>query len=352
MKNRIAFVDMLKAMAIVGVVIIHVSGGLHSRFDIPSINWYLYVFCASLVRWSVPIFLMCSGVLFLNSDKTISIKQIFTKYLPRILAALIFWALMYELVDVIIEYRSTGILSFGMINNVIKNIVTCNTHFHFYYLYIIILIYCLVPIIRVFTNAADKKHMEYALFAWLALGVVFTFSIKFYPFNLLKGIVLQYGIRMAYACIGFFVLGYYFNKYKVTKRTTNIIYVLGIFGFAITIVGTIYLSKESLDGTFFEGMSPNVTAMAAALFLFIKNLAKKGNNKLINSKAIGYLSKASFCVYLVHDFFNIIFRLWGLDKMISNALVSISVLTLMNLMLSIGVYFVLSRIPYVNKYLI
>lgn len=352
MKSRISSVDMLKAMAIFGVLIIHISAMMLSNFDIPSINWYFYVFWASIVRWSVPVFLMCSGALFLNSEKSISIKQIYTKYLPRILAALVFWALMYEVFDVIREYYSTGILSLAMIKGVIKNILTCNTHFHFYYLYMIILIYCLVPVIRVFTDAADKKQTEYGLFAWIGLGIIFPFIIKFYPFNLLKGMVLQYGLKMAYAAIGFFVLGYYFNKYVLTKKTTYIIYSLGIVGFAITAFGTISKSSQSINTTFLEGMSPNVTAMAAALFLFITNQGKKENSKLINSKAIGYLSKASFCVYLVHDFFNIIFRILNIDKMIPNVLVSIPVLALINLIMSIGVYFVLAKIPYVKKYLI
>ncbi len=354
-KNRIGYIDMLKTMAIFGVIVIHITSGALFKFNITSIDWYLSVFWATVVRWSVPIFFMCSGVLFLKSEKTVSIKQVYTKYLFRIVVALIFWALAYEMFDVFKIFYSSGIINSAIIKSAFKNIVTCNTHFHLYYLYIIVLIYALVPIIKTFTNVASRHQLEYSLTLWIFLGIVFPFAINFYPFNQLKGIVMQYPLKMAYSAIGYFVLGHYFHKYALTKRTTYLIYAAGIIGFFATLYGTIIVSNTSqrVNAMFLEGMYPNVAAMAAALFLLAKNLYRERNDRhTIIAKIIGYISKGSFCVYLVHDFFNIAFRILNIDTAIFSPVFSIPFLSLINLCLSLGVYFILSKIPVVNKYLV
>lgn len=324
-----------------------------------SLNWIFSVFLASIVRWSVPVFLMCSGVLFLNSNKVIGVKQLFTKYLLRIVSALLVWAIFYELINIFRISRSSGYIEQAIIIKSIKNILTLNTQTHLYYLYIIILIYALLPIIRVFTDAANKQQMEYALAAWIFLGIVFPFAIKIYPFNHLKGIVLQYAITMVYSAIGYFVLGHYLQIYTLKKKTTCIIYLLGIIGFLTTIGGTIIksLPKQAVNTMYLEGMAPNVAAMAAALFLFTKNRHVKSTDvgeTLIGKKRriIRYISKASFCIYLVHVSFIIVLKELSFPFLAIPPLVTVPLVVLMVFLLSLGVYFILSKIPIVNKYLI
>lgn len=355
MKQRIAYIDILKTLSIFGVILIHISSRALINYNVATVNWDLSVFWGAVVRWSVPVFLMCSGALFLNQEKSFSTKQIFTKYLPRIIAALIFWAVLYEACDVFLDYRETGVIQYSFLKTALKNLLTCNTHFHLYYLYIIILIYALAPIIRVFTDAADRRQLEYALAAWFILGILYPFVIQFYPFNMLKGMVLQYSLRMAYSSIGYFVLGHYFQKYSISKRFAGLVYLLGILGFAVTFMGTIYKSGHTgaLETIFLEGMTPNVALMAAAVFLWTKNLQDKAIFKSQSFlKTAGFISRGSFCVYLIHDFINIAYRNLYIESTIFNPLLSIPFLSLVNLGISLGIYVILSKVPVVKKYLI
>jgi surface polysaccharide O-acyltransferase-like enzyme len=355
MESRIGHIDTLKTLAILGVITIHISSGplLHSQ--IGSLDWFFSLFWASVVRWSVPVFLMCSGVLFLNPDKTITIKQLFTKYLLRIVIALVFWAIFYEFVDIFKAFNSSGYIDHAIVRKSIKNLLTFNTHVHLYYIYIIILIYFFLPIIRVFSDAASKAQMEYTLFAWVILGIIFPFAIKFYPFTLIKGIVAQYALRLAYSAIGYFLLGGYLQRYTLRKRTTYVIYLLGILGLVTTIYGTIVKSTASktVIDMFLEGTAPNIAVMATALFLLVKNLHSKSSNIIgRRTKITRYISKASFCIYLVHVFFIIVFRDMNYFNPIVGTIYSIPIFVLLTLVLSLGVYFVLSKIPVVNRYLI
>lgn len=356
--NRETFVDTLKLLAILGVITIHISATPLISLKIASFDWSIALFFGSIIRWAVPIFLMCSGVLFLKADKVITIKQIFTKYLLRITCALFVWAAFYEVIDILKAFKSMGYIDCSIILKAVNNICTFNTQSHLYYLYIVILIYSLLPILRVFTDRAEKQQLEYLLIVWVILGIVLPFAIQFRPISLIRGMVRQYPINMVYSAIGYFVLGHYLHKYTLKKRTNYIIYLLGIIGLLVTIGGTAYssISNGSVSTVYLEGMTPNVAAMATALFLFVKNFNCRGQEAKVSSckkrKIISYISKASFCIYLVHIAFIDLLQSLSLTFLEANTLITIPISVIVVFMLSIGVYFILSKIPIVNKYLI
>ena len=67
MEKRCIYFDILRIVACFAVIIIHVcSWYLYS--DINSPNWQVFNFYNSIVKWSVPIFVMISGALFLKAN--------------------------------------------------------------------------------------------------------------------------------------------------------------------------------------------------------------------------------------------------------------------------------------------
>lgn len=81
--------DMLKTIAIIGVLLIHVSSsGL--THPIGSSDWFSALLYGCLARASVPLFLMCSGALMLDKDRQYPVRKILTHNLPHILVALFF----------------------------------------------------------------------------------------------------------------------------------------------------------------------------------------------------------------------------------------------------------------------
>ena len=88
--------DFLRALAITGVILIHVSTGGFSRPP-GSFDWLSALFWASVSRASVPIFLMLTGALMLDPRRELTIRQLWLRKIPRLLAALLAWALIYRL---------------------------------------------------------------------------------------------------------------------------------------------------------------------------------------------------------------------------------------------------------------
>ncbi len=85
-------IDLLKTIAILGVIMIHMCSGGYSN-TIPSFDWLSSVFWGSITRASVPIFFMCSGALLLTPYKEVSLKKLYTRNLLHIVVAMFVWAL-------------------------------------------------------------------------------------------------------------------------------------------------------------------------------------------------------------------------------------------------------------------
>lgn len=95
MKRKI-YCDYLRLIATFAVVVLHVSASNWYGADVHGLAWQSFNFYDSATRWSVPIFVMISGALFLGRE--IPIKKIYSKYILRLVIAFFTWNLFYAIV--------------------------------------------------------------------------------------------------------------------------------------------------------------------------------------------------------------------------------------------------------------
>lgn len=348
--GRVIYLDILKTIAIMGVLLIHITSRGFTSYDILSIDYFISGLISCAVRFSVPVFVMVSGALFLNENKEITVRKIFCVYIPRILAALILFALFYEALPVFVKFLTTGVIEKALIDNAIYNLTNFNTHFHLYYLYIIIIIYMLVPVIKIFLKSASKRNIEYLILFMFAFAIFMPMVKTFYPFSRLQGgMTNQYMINLTYGMLFYFLLGHYLNKYTLNRKTENIIIVLGIVSAVATFLLTAgeSLHNGEFAGKYIEAMTINVSLMASGLFLLIK----RSESKIKSGKFFAFISKASFLIYLIHDFYNMILELMGLTLTSFTPILSIPILLVSVMTLSILTYLILRKIPGINKIL-
>ena len=348
-RQRNAAIDILKTVAIIGVLFIHTGASALAVYPIGSFPWMSAVFWGSLIRFSVPVFFMCSGALLLDPQKEIPLKKLYAKYLLRIAAALFFWAAAYEVYNVLRQTIASGGFDSALLIDAVKNLVLFKHHFHLYYLQIIILFYALLPITRVFMKHATKTELRYALALWLVFGILYPSVKRYYPFTLIGGIPLQYAENMTYASVGYGVLGFYIKKYGAGVEAYKW-FVLYAAGLIFTFGGMVALSLhgQNTDTTLWEGMSPAVACMAAGIFGFVTSSCRNRTE----IKAVVRISKASFCIYLVHDFFNMMFKDYHLTTASFQPIVFIPVFSAAVFALSYAVYLIISRIPIAKKWII
>ncbi len=344
--------DILKCLGCISVIIIHTASQSMSDNYIYSFNWISAVFWGSLCRFAVPVFLMVTGALMLDTKRKLSFWRIYEHYFLRILLCLLFWSLMYELYFIAgywILYRQ---FDSGAFISALKNVLFFDHHFHLYYLQILLVFYLFLPLLRWFAANADRKMQRYALLLWLIFGILMPTLFKFEPFKSMSGIPAEYPLKMTYSAMGYTLLGWYLKNTEIKR--SDVKKWLGLFaaGFAIVFGVTVAVSmiKGSFYQEFLDGFSPGVALMAAGIFGLVTALYK--DKDAGSMPKVVKLSKASFCIFLVHHFFVMLLRTYLYTAYKTLPIIVIPAQALVVFVLSVLTYALLSRIPWVKDHLI
>ena len=96
MKRKV-YLDIAKIAACLAVIIQHnVSLGIEGK-EIWFVQYFYYYIC----RFAVPVFVMCTGALMLDENKTVSYGVIIKKYIPRVFVPLIAIVYVIELTNAV-----------------------------------------------------------------------------------------------------------------------------------------------------------------------------------------------------------------------------------------------------------
>ena len=343
--SRQVGLDVVKTVAIFGTVMIHATAVGGFNWPLGSLDWTANLAWSTLLRCAVPLFLMCSGALFLTPERNLSLSALWKKYIFRIVAALFFWATAYLLWGIYLY----GTLNGPAIRQLLIDLVTFRHRTHLYYLVIMVVFYAALPITRLFVEKAGRTLTAYGLTLWLVFGSLLPTLLGFWPFSRLEGSIRQYGMQFTWMSIGFGVLGYVIHRYggRVRPRFYALLY---LAGFLFTFLGTWLLSirQGQLAEALLQGSSPGVVLEAAGLFGLCVHTHPKGWAE----KVTATLSKASFCIYLVHLFFLDRLVLAGWYTGTLSPLWSAPAETLFLVLCGFVTWLILRKIPWVNRYLI
>lgn len=334
-------IDFIKLIAIIGVVIIH-----NCSFAMPvtANGWTSTLALRALAGASVPLFLMASGAVMLDSAKPLSLKKLYFKNILRIIIAMIFWGMAYKLYHL----NEAGMLSFDASLSAFKEVIFFNQEFHFYYMHMILLVYVFLPVTRALASFMDKRQLEYTLIIWFVFAICYPTLKRFYPFSEIQGMTTMYGINLTYASIGYGLVGYYLNKHNFSPYLALVLLVSGV---AMTFGLTFYKSMGSgvLYEHFLAGNGIPVCFMAIGVFSLCMRFS---SSSFIVNSSIVYISKASFLIYLVHMLVKYTLEKYSFTVSGVSVLLSIPANAFLNIIICIAVYFALSKIPLIRKWLI
>lgn len=77
--KRILYLDILKIISCIAVVMIHVTADGFKYMNIHSASWSVVTIFNIVVRFAVSVFVMASGAVFLNPDKKLEVKELWKK---------------------------------------------------------------------------------------------------------------------------------------------------------------------------------------------------------------------------------------------------------------------------------
>lgn len=302
LNNRIIYLDLLRILATFAVVVVHVDGNIIDSTNIMSTNYAIICTYSFLAHFCCPIFVMLSGVIFLNPNKNISFKDMYFKYIFRISRAFVFWSPLYAFYT---SFTYTKEINTVFIKTFIINFL--NGHYHMWFLWMLIGLYIITPILRVITKTGGRSTLKYFIILFLIFGISIPFllnDLKISPLQNFQSLVNDIDVTFVVGWVGYYIIGYYIFTYDVSKRIELISYALGVIAIIISLI--FFHSGFSAEYNILTYFSPNVTAMCLAIFiLFCKKISKiHFSNKIEN--IIFSISSCSFGIYLIHDFVNIL----------------------------------------------
>lgn len=337
-KKRIYYLDILRVIACLAVIMIHSSCD-YVMYKTTNFNFWVGNIFDSFARLGVPLFVMISGALLLDEKYDYS-KEKLLKHIKKMILFFVFWSFVYCLLFNIIGQLFLLEKDFN-VYRIINAFV--QGYYHLWYIYLIIGLYLILPLLRLWVNDKNKKYVEY----FIILSLIFNFLIPQIIIigncygNAFVGINDILCSKLCLQYVGgfttYFILGWYINNYEIKHK--KLIYILGIISVLISIFGTYILKLE-----FYGNLSLHVLLYTAAVFLFAKNIKTKEN------KLVLFISKYSLGIYAIHAMIIYVVNKVLLKINFTNALINIPIVFIITLVIStIGAY-IISKIPFFKKF--
>ncbi len=347
--KREYYLDIARVLSMVSVIMIHV--GAISWYDGPfSIYpWGVINLFDIMSRYCVPVFLMISGYLFLDPAHNIPAKKIYTRYLPRLLAAYFFWSFLYAIISSGLATQRA--LTPEVISNFVHDLFW--GRYHMWYMYIIVAMYLITPALRgLATNRGALKFFLAAsyLYAFLIPNILMIPGL----YAIFGDYVNRLSLQFISGYTFYYVAGAYIATEDFSDLQKKIIYALGIIGFLGTVITTTayVLIAQFPNSEYHEYYTAGIPLFSLAVFLFFREKFAAVNPDTRIMKVVMWLSKLSFGVYMAHDFGLIVFKKIGLTPMICTPFVSMPLLTVLDLIITLLIVWVVSLIPGLKKWVI
>ena len=348
-ENRKFYFDYLRIIATIAVITIHVTTIDWLNLKPDSSTWGLINIFSSSVVWAVPLFTMISGALFLNPNKEIQTKSIYTKNILRIAIAFAFWSVFYA----VIHYTSPSDFMYAVLKG----------HYHLWFCFMISGLYIIVPILRHITKS--EKITRYFLivaflFSFLLPDIVRELSQQVYSDvllglgNSLKSISGNTTITLTAGYTSYFILGHFLSTTDLSKKARIITYILGVYGIVSTIIYTyIFSTYQNVPrSNYLSHFTTNVLFAAIGIFCFAKyELSKIKLGEKMQS-VIKTISKCTFGIYLVHPFAISVIEYFGLSSSFINPLLATPIMVTLTFILSLAISAILNNIPFIKKYIV
>ncbi len=341
--NQIEWISNLRFIALVGVIMLHASAVLLTQYGkVPLSNWLTADFFNALVRFSVPVFVMITGALNLGSDY--GPLEFIKKRLTRIVTPFLFWSLIY------VGYAwYNGELDFDndahTNTKLVLHQLKYGASYHLWYVYMLIGLYLFMPIMGRFVKAATQKEIGYFLILWLVI------MLTEQPYLLRYKPVVE--VRYFEGYLGYLVLGYYLANQHLKFECPQLIAGLTFVSSVLVITsGTYFLtvSKYTITTIFYEPLGPFAVCLSASLFLFIKYRAAKLPAVIILIR--DFVGRYAYGIYLCHALFLYLLDLFlHIDYKLCAPVISIPVTAILCLSLSVGLIWLINKIPVVGKYI-
>ena len=349
--NKIAYISNLRVFACMGVILCHVAAN-NWYGNIESERWIVLTVYSAFSRYSVPVFLMISGALFLKTEKEISFRRIYLHNISKLMVFLVFWGTCYQIYNLVVvqgKLHGEGV-ALQITAEAIRNVLRGETQAHLWYIYIIIGLYMVVPLLKSWVNSLNRKQIEYFLVLFLMFNGIYSILCNFNNgiIGNLCSFCSKLSINIVGGYVGYLILGYYLSTYDFSSKVRKVCYIIGIFSFVICTAFTIIYSRYvgAAVEIFWNYLGVFVVFWSISVFMFFRYNIDKSYNKL------DFIADYTLGIYACHML--VVFEIWrkGISTFSFNSIVSVPFIVVVVFFCSLCFTFFLSKIPFIKKWLV
>ena len=322
--QRLYWVDLLRLVAMLMVIAAHCVDIYNATPQDDLMNSFWGVFIGSLMRPSVPLFAMMTGLLLLPVKE--SAKEFYLKRIPRVAIPMLIWSAVYYLIPWLTGVAGldksviTTLFPFEFspsqdAGDAMRNIALIPFTFngyttHMWYLYMLIGLYLLMPFFSAWVEKRDSTMTNTYLLLWLC-SLTLPYLKQLIAPNLFGECAWnEFGTFYYFAGFaGYLLLGHILARrhHMPLRRIIAMGVMLYISGYIITYTGYAsmavqysYEEAPELLELFWQFCSPNVVLMALGIFLVVQriNITSPRLQSLLAAT-----TRCSFGTYLMHYIF-------------------------------------------------
>jgi len=335
--QNIDWINNLRFIALYAVIVLHTSAVLLAQYGkVPFGDWLTADIYNALTRFAVPVFVMITGALLLHREYELG--DFFKKRLSRILTPFLFWSLVYIAYSWYNDEITFDADAWTNIKQVL-HLLKYGSSYHLWYVYMLIGLYFVIPVIGKFVRNATQNEILYFLIIWFGVMLLSQpYLVRFNP---------QVDLHYFAGYIGYLVLGHYlaFKEFKSPNIRTwmSLLFTLML---AIIVIGTwlLYKNNSTVGTLFYEPISPTIVFLSASIFLICRFTLPKVSP--VVTRIRDFAGSYNYGIYLAHalvlyllDYVNISYKLCA-------PIVSIPVTALLCFILTLGLVWLISKLPF------
>lgn len=353
-KNYIFNADLVRAVAILGAVGIHVLSPIYARPDFfnGTLWWFSYLLNV-IFRTSVPLFVILSGYLVLG--KELSITDNLKRIQKRILLPLFSF---YTILHVYKYFAAQARMEpYNFMDYFVD--LTKNTYSYLYFLVILAFLYFLIPLFQPLFATKDKAKIKYIISFFFINAIVATF-VRY--LTLRTGDVFH-TFTLWLVWVGYFLFGQWYKQYGINLSNRMLFFFLSVAYIGTAIMGYFnsYWHHNGSDVFYIGGqtyaeeyLSIGVVVMSISLFTLIMRFKNESlsNNKFF-IKTVELLAVLSYGIYLIHpiimDYINKFQGITADSPSMPNLWIYVFVNASVTLIASVLVVYIIKKTPYLRK---
>lgn len=295
--KRIHYLSLASVVSALAVVMLHTNGVFWTYSE--ERYWITANIIESVMYFAVPVFFMISGATLLDYRKKYTTKEYFKKRFNKAVVPFLAWSFIGV---IYVRLNKWGIdipTSWDEVVEIIYSVINVKVISFYWFFVPLFGVYLSIPLFAAVQQELKMKVFKGLAAVAFAIDIIIPFLCSVLQINYTN----RFSVDVASGYLFFVLVGYIISRERITKKCRIIIYILGIVGLLMHMLGTYHLSTDAgaIISTYKGYLNLPSVLYSIAVFVVIKQIVQKITNEKVLS-VIELLSQYTFAVYLMHWF--------------------------------------------------